>query len=162
MQLLPFGTFVIETSLEKEQVFAALAANIETGEGRGVWKKSSNKEFGGLLAKDKFEIKRLITYKNSFKPLLQGSIANGMQGTRIIVKTRIDKFALVFMSIWLGGIGLFTVLVIADAFTKSFDWYMLIPLFLFLFGYGSMMGRYLFEVANAKNKLLRITGGTLV
>lgn len=162
MQLLPFGTFIIETSLEKEQVFAALAANVETGEGRGVWKKSSRKEFGGFLTKNKFEIKRLITYKNSFKPVLWGTFTNGIQGTRITVKTRIDKFAMVFMSIWLGGIGIFSAIVIADAFTKSFDWYMLIPLFLFLFGYGTMMGGYLFEVAKAKNKLLRITGGTIV
>lgn len=160
MPFLPFETLVIETSLSKEEVATNLANNIEPEKTIRFWIKSDRKAFEGHLRNNEFEIKRIISYKNSFLPVISGRLQTAGNSTRITIKMRPHLAVIAFMTIWFSGIGVFTAIEFTN--NDNLNGVVFIPIGMLLFGYALMMGSYLFESSRAKLILTEITKGQFI
>ena len=159
MPFLPFETLVIETSLSKEEVATNLANNIEPAKIR-FWLKPDRKAFEGRLRNDEFKITRIISYRNSFLPIIIGKLHAVGNSTHIIIKMRPHLVVMAFVTMWFGVAGTFCVLSMVDQ--ENQKGVLFIPFGMLLFGYALMMGCYLFESSKAKQILSEITKGQIV
>jgi hypothetical protein len=160
MPFLPFETLVIETSLSKEEVAANLADNIEPAKTIRFWIKPDRKTFEGHLINDEFKITRIISYRNSFLPVINGELQTIDNSTHITMKMRLHVAVIIFMTVWFSGIML--LLVIGLANTNNHNAVLVVPFGMLLFGYALMMGCYLFESSRAKQILTEITKGQII
>ena len=107
-KLLPFDNFIIESSMDKKEVLQRLLSNIEINENFNSGKKSSFKSYEGYITEQGFQFRRILKKGiNSFIPVVIGSFDN-QRNNAIRVKIRLNKFVLIFLSIFiLFDIGLF-------------------------------------------------------
>lgn len=159
MPFLPFETLVIETSLSKEEVAINLANNIEPEKIIRFWIKPDRKAFEGRLINDEFKITRIISYRNSFLPVIKGRLQTIGNSTHITMKLRPHLSVILFVTVWFSIIGLALVITLASADSYGV---LIIPFGLLLLGYALMMGCYLFESSRAKQILTEITKGKIV
>ncbi len=59
--------------------------------------REDSKAYEGSVQDSGFDIKRIINYKNSFRPRIVGTISEGQEGTRISVKMSMEKFVAAFV-----------------------------------------------------------------
>ncbi len=75
MLVLPYERLTIETALPIEEAQRRLADAIEPKRAiRWAWSASA-KPFQGTIAGDRFEMSRVIRYRNSFLPQISGQIS---------------------------------------------------------------------------------------
>lgn len=124
----------------------------------------TEKSFVGLLKKDGFKVYRRIKYRNSFRPIAEGRMSPGMQGTRIDITMKLIPFASTFMLIWL-GFALFmlllslTVLLFAPEQADSKVASIVIPLIMVAGGFCGMHLAFNMErkkTEEALNRLLEV------
>jgi hypothetical protein len=162
MTFLPFEKFVIESALSKEETIIELMKNIEAEKTIRLWNKKSTKEFEGHISGNEFEIKRIINYRNSFLPVINGRIETFGDKARLTIDMRVQIFVIIFMTIWFSFVGLsFLAELFSDTDEFSID-SILFPGGMLLFGYVLTMGGYLFEASRAKDILLDITNGRII
>lgn len=140
-KFLPFEELVYHSKLNKDELLARLDNEIEPEKPFSFSAKSFSysKPYIGKISYDRFEIKRAITYRNSFLPVIKGTIKNDLSGSKINVKMNLIDFVKVFMIIWLGGVSLGC---IASAYSLFFrnnansetGFFMFIPFIMLLFG----------------------------
>jgi hypothetical protein len=160
MTFLPFETIVIETPLTKEETISNLTKSIEPEKTFRFFNKSDTKDFEGQLRGNEFEIKRIISYRNSFLPIIKGRLQTIGTGTRVTVNMRLHVAVMVFMAVWFGFVGLFFVASLLGSEDNSDT--ILFPLGMLFFGYALTMGGYLFESYRTKEILIAITKGRIV
>ena len=105
-KLLPFEKLVYHSTLTKEELLTHLQNEIETEKsfGFGAINYSYSKTYIGKIYTNSFEIKRVISYRNSFLPKINGEIQDDNNGCKIFVKMSLIEFVKVFMIIWLSGV----------------------------------------------------------
>ncbi|MGC4023462.1 MAG: hypothetical protein QM734_16690 [Cyclobacteriaceae bacterium] len=146
--------------MKKEDVIIALMKHIEPKKTFRMFSDNSANDFEGELKNNEFEIKRIINYRNSFLPIINGSIESLGYATRISVDMRIHYFTMIFMLVWCGFIGLMLILTLLNDNYEIAS--VAIPSGMLIFGYGLTIGGYLFEAKKAKDLLLSITQGRIV
>jgi hypothetical protein len=105
--------YTMLTPLSAEEVHKRLAANTEPEQllRFNIFRSRSARAFEGIVAAGYFKIKRIINYRNSFLPVIEGSIGSFMGKTEISIKMRLMYFVKVFMIVWFGifftGAGVF-------------------------------------------------------
>jgi hypothetical protein len=165
MIFLPFENFYIITSLNPEQVQDYLQQEVEPGNGfsfKSIFSSSSDKYFSGYVINGTFEFKRVISYRNSFLPQIKGSTEAWINGSRIHVTMRMHIAVIIFMCMWLGGVGLAGVGILLRSFSKGvFEPTTLIPFGMFLFGYVLATGGFKYESSKARNKLVELLNGEI-
>jgi len=165
MNFLPFEHFSIVTSLSPAQAQERLEQEVSADTGFSFNKlfSSPDKYFSGYVANGTFEIKRIINYRNSFLPVIKGSIEFDIDGSRIQVKMQPHILVIVFMCIWLSGtlIGGLAFLTQQLHSSSNFDVTALMPFGMFIFGYLLAMGGFKYEVPKARIKLVELLGGSL-
>ena len=110
--------------------------------------------YTGEITRQKFCIRRIISYRNSFLPEIVGEIVPVADGSIIYVKMRLKPAIIAFMTLWLGGVGLFCLAVLwVILFRREFSPPMLIPFGMFLFGYALVLGGFTFESRRSKSDL---------
>lgn len=68
------------------------------------WPNSANdNRFEGSVSGNGFHVRRIIGYRNSFLPVVDGTIQAGASGTRIHVQMRMFIFVYAFCAIWAAG-----------------------------------------------------------
>jgi hypothetical protein len=149
----PSETFVIHTSLSVASAARRLAEQTEPKK----WFRFSNKKpFQGEVAETGFRIERIIGYRNSFLPVVQGTFKFQGDGTVIEIRMRLNLFVAVFMCIWFGfvvlGIGAITTELISGR-TKM-DRTMAIPFGMLIFGWALVSGGFWFEARKQKKILI--------
>lgn len=159
MRFLPFETIVIETPLTKEDTISILASNVEREKTFRFLNRSVTKAFEGQLTGNEFEIKRIITYRNSFLPIVKGRIETLETGTRLTVKMRLHLAVMIFMTVWFGFVGLFLIVSLSSEDGSST---FLFPLGMLIFAYALTMGGYLFESYRTKKILTGLTKGYII
>ncbi|MBK8874664.1 MAG: hypothetical protein IPN13_12375 [Bacteroidetes bacterium] len=99
---LPFENIIYKTKFSKEQAIQKLIDNIEAERTFGFSAPSYtySKQYIGQITGNKFKIKRVINYRNSFLPQIKGEVYSEFDGTKIKVNMSLHKFVLVFTSIW--------------------------------------------------------------
>jgi hypothetical protein len=140
---LPFENYVMTSKLSVEEVKRRLADNIEPKKSLrlSVFNRGSNKPYEGQILGDTFTISRIINYRNSFLPVITGHISTFLGKTQINVKMRPVTFVLIFISLWLGIVGLACLGIILvgliqfkQVLQNGFSPMILIPFGMFLFG----------------------------
>ncbi|MEP6645683.1 MAG: hypothetical protein ABJC12_01220 [Saprospiraceae bacterium] len=157
---LPYENYILTTALPAAEVNKRLADNIEpksnspfTFGGR-----VSVKPYEGKIENGEFTINRIINYRNSFLPVINGVIASTPRGTTIFVKMRLVIIVLIFIIFWLGMVGFAgTGLLLAGIFKIQSDPpvnflpYSFIPLGMFFM--GVFMTSYAFKRESKKAKI---------
>ena len=144
-----------DTKLTKEEIINRLNNVVEP---RGVFwvfkKYSYSKPYDGEIYENGFKIRRIIWYRNSFLPVIEGNIfENGEQRT-IDIKMKCTNFVRVFMSIWFGGTILVLVHNIVTAKSGIDILSSIIGALIFIFfGYLVMTGAFKFESLKSKKFL---------
>lgn len=167
-RFLPFEKYTIQTALSEEEVLERLQIITRTTDTiRFSFRKAvilrSNYEYNGEIHGKSFEIWRNIRYRNSFLPVIRGTVSSGSGGTEIRLSMRMNLFVMVFMGIWLSIAGLATLgslSVVTIALLKfkpaSLNAFLLIPLGIFLFGYLLMLLAFKAEAKISRKDLNRI------
>jgi hypothetical protein len=102
-KIVPFEQVVYHSRLTKEELLVHLQNEIEAEKsfGFGASNHSFSKSYVGKITNNLFEIKRAISYRNSFLPNIKGEIQNDFNGSKVYVKMNLDKLVKVFMIVWL-------------------------------------------------------------
>ncbi|AFZ18948.1 WD40 repeat domain-containing protein [Allocoleopsis franciscana] len=100
MQLLPYDTFTIHTRKPLEDVIEQLDAQIEAPKPIR-WSFSRNHAlYEGTINSSGFKINRIIHYRNSFIPNIQGRFEPSSDGTLIRVTLKLHPFVTAFLVFW--------------------------------------------------------------
>lgn len=160
MNLYPKDTFEVDTTMPATEIVSALDAEVEPPKWFR-WQSSSGKKFRGKFSIDGFKIMRIINYRNSFLPVIKGTVNPTMSGSRISVTMRLHWLVAIFMLFWFGGVstGLVTFLV-AEVSGKTEPLPMLlVPLGMLLFGIVLTYGCFWWEAKKTKPMIIKMFNG---
>ncbi len=142
---LPFEDYVLTTALPVDEVYRRLAKNIGPKKifRLSLSDRSPSTPYEGSIGGNTFKISRIIGYRNSFLPFITGQILNIGGQTQINIKMRPVVAVLIFMSFWLGVVGLVCAAMIIQLFAvnvhdfhNGFSPVALIPFVMFIFGWA--------------------------
>ena len=140
---LPYENFIISSRLPLAEVRKRLADNVQPKRTFRLtaFGNSHGKPYEGQIFADSFSISRIINYKNSFLPVVNGQISTFLGKTEIHVKMRVPTSVLIFTLLWLGIVGLVCLGIIIMGIIQfntiaqnGFSPMILIPFVMFLFG----------------------------
>jgi hypothetical protein len=103
MKIYHKDTFDIDTALSAPDIFSVLESEVEAPKWFRWW-SSSGKKYQGEFTQTDFKIWRIISYRNSFLPIVEGIITPTTSGSLIAVTMRLHRFVAAFMLFWLGGV----------------------------------------------------------
>lgn len=147
-KFLPFEKFVLQTKLTMVEVLDRIAKNVEPRKNFhfSFFPVQRTKPYEGSIAANNFVISRIIGYRNSFLPLIKGTVYNYIDKTEIAITMRPFIGVIIFMSFWLGTVGLVCISIIIAAFVQLKEAFqhgvslvILIPFGMLIFGYGMVM-----------------------
>ena len=124
------------------------------------------KPFQGKCSREGFRITRIIRYRNSFLPIINGNYLNSSNGTTIQIKMGLHPIVIAFMGIWFGGVVIGAVSISYSLAIREcgFQLPMLIPFAMLLFGIALVLGGFWFEAKKQKPLLeslfkTKVSGG---
>lgn len=105
---LPFEEYVLTTRLSVNEVLRRLDDNIQEKQGFSIssFNRNYSKPYTGQITGTTFKMSRNINYRNSFLPVITGQITTYVGQTQVNIKMRPATFPLIFISFWLGFVGL--------------------------------------------------------
>ena len=156
MKYLPYENVTFESKLNKEEIMKRISGMIEPSRtyrkfiaGRG-----GQKPYEGSIYLNIFNMSRVIAYRNSFLPIIEGRVEEDFGTTKINVRMRLNTFVLVFICIWCGGVGIgFFAMLTYSIGTGRFEPATLITLGMLLFGYALVTLGFKYESIKSKNFL---------
>jgi hypothetical protein len=158
---LPFDNFKLQTKLTVAEVQSRLSNSIEPKKNfRFSFNNKRTKPYEGEVIGTSFKINRIINYRNSFLPVIIGEISSRLDKTEISVRMRPVIAVLIFMSFWLGVVGLVCLGILIAAIAQfiqllqhGFSPMILIPFIMFAFGYTLITFGYRIEAQKSKDFL---------
>jgi len=115
MKLFPSQEATLYSALPKAEILDRLHYNIQPEHTAA----HPAKKFEGLIAGDTFTLKRVITYRNSFLPVVKGSLSELPAGTRINLALNPMRFIALFMGLWLGMAALALIITVIASLTDG-------------------------------------------
>ncbi|WP_330745640.1 hypothetical protein [Chryseobacterium sp. CP-77] len=154
MKYLPFERITYKTNLSEKEVLTRLSGFVEPKKfGLG---KNYIKDYEGSVDNNSFEISRVIQYRNSFLPQINGKIQNGNNGTQIQVTMSLNAFVFFFLIVWCSFALIFFIGVSIKAIReKEIAVELFLPLGMLLFVYALTMVGFKSESKQAKEYLRR-------
>jgi hypothetical protein len=151
VKLLPFHRFEINSPLDRQAALAAMAAHTEDRKWfRWRWPNSKNDDrFEGQLNADGFHVRRIIGYRNSFLPVVDGVVHASGRGSRVEITMR--PFVFVVALVGITSLPIFSI-AISTGDSLGF----LIAGGLLLFIYAMTMGGFWLEAAKQEQTLRQI------
>lgn len=156
MNFLPLEKITYKTRLNEEEIIKRLSEIVEPKRiiRLGILGNRSSKTYEGVINENEFEIQRIISYRNSFLPIIKGTIEKEFDGIAIHVKMRLNMFVFVFLCIWCGGVLLGALALLTQAFNNSkLGLFSLIPFGMLLFAYLLTMVAFKYESNKSKKDL---------
>jgi hypothetical protein len=158
MLFAPFERLTIETPLPPEEVHRRLAQVIEPKQMFRFFSRD-HKAYQGNLTDDRFEVSRIIHYRNSFLPVIKGDIRPGLGGSVVDITMQPHPFVIAFMAVWFSFSGVIFAGILCTSLVSI--WQMedgglgsligvIIPAGFVLFGYLLVMGGFKFESVKSK------------
>jgi hypothetical protein len=152
MPWIPFLKLTISSPLGLDVVQTRLAEQVEPHK-LIRWRSDANtKAYQGTVTSNSFKILRIIGYRNSFLPVIEGTFERKLSKTEITVKMRLHKVVAVFMFLWIGILSTFYVypMMIGSA-SKEFPFPLIvIPIGMAVFGYVLTVASFTFEARKSK------------
>ncbi|MEM6264266.1 MAG: hypothetical protein AAGI38_17255 [Bacteroidota bacterium] len=166
MKYLPYENLTYRTPLTPEEILKRIDDVIEPKKmfrmKGGFWGNSDHKPYEGSIKDLSFKMTRIISYRNSFLPVIKGKIGRDINGTKVEVSMRLNSFVLVFMAIWMAGVGLACVVMLPlFTFEGTFDYLNLIPYGMLLFGHVLVTGGFKYESTRSKKDLATFLKATI-
>lgn len=154
MKYLPFERITYKTNLSEKEVLTRLSGFVEPKKfGLG---RNYIKEYEGSIHNNSFEISRVIQYRNSFLPQINGKIQNENNETQIQVTMSLHAFVFFFLIVWCSFAMIFFIGVSLRAIReKEISVELFLPLGMFLFVYALTMIGFKSESKQAKEYLRR-------
>jgi hypothetical protein len=157
----PRHVFDLRTALSADMVIRTLRANCSKKSSLGPFEspyKSNAKYFSGDVFDDHFQLERITSYRNSFSPIVSGSIQPDGVQTLVKVEMKLSFGVMALIWFWLTAVGLGGIVstvnaaMIGHAANKSNP----APVLFAMFALGATMtwGGFWFE-ATAQEKKLR-------
>ncbi|UZR99719.1 hypothetical protein [Chondrinema litorale] len=160
MKYLPLEDITYQTKLNTNEIVDRLNEVVEpkkTFRMNGFFGNSEHKPYEGSIHNMSFKINRIIGYRNSFIPIITGTLEEEMNGTKVNVKMRLHSFVIVFMFIWFGGVGIASLAVISYYLNnENFEPMSLIPFGMLIFGYAMVLGGFKYESIKSKKYLAEL------
>ncbi len=104
MNILPYENLTYKTHLSKDEILKRVRNETEPKQWirmTGVFSSGNHKAYEGVVNENSFKISRIIGYRNSFLPRIEGKIEENKESTLIHIKMRLHTFVIVFLAIWL-------------------------------------------------------------
>ncbi len=107
-KFLPIENYTLTTKLSVDEVRVLIENNTGPKESFGLFTSNNNssRPYEGSITGNSFTISRIINYSNSFLPIITGTISRFIDKTEIKIKMRLQKFVTVFISVFMGALGI--------------------------------------------------------
>lgn len=137
--ILPFDRYTLITELSQSEVMQRLRENVEARRNISMMGYNvadhSGKPYAGRVEGNHFEISRVITYKNSFLPVIKGDVNASFPGkTEVMIRMSPGVFVLGFSAVWMLMVLVGCVVVSGIMFYDGFNPMLLIPFGMLVFG----------------------------
>jgi len=154
MKYLPYERIIYKTNLSEQEVLTRLSGFVEPKKyGLG---RNPMMDYEGSINNNRFEISKVIQYRNSFLPQINGRIQNDNDGTQIQVTLSLHAFVSFFLIVWCSFALLFFIgISIRDIREKEISVEFFLPLFMLLFVYVLTMVGFKSESKQSKEYLRR-------
>lgn len=165
MKFLPTENIIYKTKLKEDEIIKRLSDLIEPEKTFrfGIFGNNSTKPYQGQINGKTFDIKRIINYRNSFLPTINGTIEKTYDGVHIKVKMRLHILVIVFLCFWCSGVLLACIFISVQSMADSeFNPESIIPFGMLLFVYGLTMGAFKAESKKSKKDLQNIFEAEMV
>ena len=151
MKYLPYEHITYKTNLSEQEVLTRLSGFVEPKKfGLG---RNYIKEYEGSIDNNSFEISRVIQYRNSFLPDINGIIQKNNNGTEIQVIMRLNLFVLIFLLFWCSISTCVFIMITLTQKKISVEFFM--PLLMLIFVYALTMVCFKIESKKSKEYLRR-------
>ncbi|MGL5196497.1 MAG: hypothetical protein ACRC8Y_23145 [Chroococcales cyanobacterium] len=155
--MFPSERFRITTYLSPDDVQKKLMAVVDPPpQGLQFQWKRSEKPYKGQLGEHSFQISRVISYRNSFLPQIEGRIQAHRRGSQIEIEMKLHPVVLIFMCVWLSMVGQFALMFLTVLFQEEFEPFFLIPVGMFIFGLGLPFIGFIPEAKGSKKFLMEL------
>jgi hypothetical protein len=165
MKFLPAENITYKTKLKEEEILKRLSDNVEPEKmfRFGMFFGGSTKPYEGQINRQEFDIKRIIGYRNSFLPRINGIIERDYDGMTIKVKMRLHVLVIAFLCVWCSFVGLACIIVLIHVLGSSeFNPMTLIPFGMLIFVYALTMRSFKYESNKSKRDLQRILEAEII
>jgi hypothetical protein len=139
---------------------ASIIAAIQntTAPRRQFWEaRNSSAPFEGAVDQGDFTLSRVISYRNSFLPVITGQIVPAPTGSQVVISMRPRWFALVFWIVWMSGVTAFlAILLLLRHGVQNRPIGITVALGLFIFGYLLCTASFGFEARRAYQMLRNV------
>jgi len=158
---LPFERYSLETTLKPHEIRDRLHSRMAYSRLRTL---NGDDTYEGKVTEERFKINRVIGYRNSFLPIIEGEIKLSGSLTQVDIKMRMHLFVNVFFGIWMSGVALVCLVMLLVALfpfpwqERSFNPSILIPFGMLVFGWSLAFFAFKFESRRSKkflNELLQ-------
>jgi hypothetical protein len=99
----PFRRMTLQSPLPVVHVLKRIEQEVEP---RRLWRFSrTHRDFEGVVSRTNFKIMRIIHYRNSFLPIIVGTLQPRLEGgTRVEITMRLHRAVAIFMAMWEGAL----------------------------------------------------------
>lgn len=104
--LVPFERLSFTSKLSSKAAIQRLGAATEPRKFFRLFRSEESRDYEGEVTGPDFNIRPILRYRNSFLPVLTGSIASSGSGSTITLSMKLDTFVLVFCAIWMSFVAL--------------------------------------------------------
>jgi hypothetical protein len=154
MALVPYERVVLHGQLSAEEVIRRLAAAVEPRKRFRISFLADHKPYQGEITGHRFSVSRIIGYRNSFLPTVDGVVRAAGQGAVLEATLMPHPVVLAFMGFWLSAVLLGSLAVLSTQLPPGRSrWLFAFPAGMLLFGYLLMQGGFWFEARRAKDFL---------
>jgi len=113
----------------------------------------NHKPYQGEVTGHRFNLSRIIDYRNNLLPRVQGEVRKNGHGSILEATLTARPVALVFTSLWLSAFLVSALAALATALHGRSQWTFLFPAGMFVFGYCLTQGSFWYEASRAKRLL---------
>ncbi|HEY9838440.1 MAG TPA: hypothetical protein V6D27_16265, partial [Vampirovibrionales bacterium] len=120
--MFPSQRFTITTYLSPDEVQKKLIQVVDPPpQGIQFQRQRSEKPYQGQIGEHSFKISRIISYRNSFLPQIEGRIQPHGRGSQIKIEMKLHPIVIIFMCVWLSMVGQFALMFLVVLFQEEFD-----------------------------------------
>lgn len=157
---LPWRRFEIDTHLTPTECTSAIEAIVEPRKWfRMSWARPA-RDFEGEVSGLEFSIQRIIRYRNSFLPVISGTILQGLGTTRVRIAMRPNWFALAFWIAWMMVPAAFAAFVLMYGTVQTQPQTAVVVSIMAVFGYLICVIPFGIEAQKARRILAEVLSGT--
>lgn len=154
MIFLPKENITYKTKLEPLEIINRLNNVIEPYKSfrlKGILSDKEFKEYEGEIINNTFNVKRIINYRNSFLPRIEGEIIKDLSSTKINVKMKLHSLVLFIMIIWISLTLIFFLFLLKEMIkVEKFSFELFTFLLMLVFGFGITLGGFKYESIKSK------------